>query len=492
MRHNSDLFELIKSLNKNEKRYFRLYASMQSGNKNYLKLFSAVEKLHLYDEKKLREIYKKENFINQLAYTKNYLYELIIKSLASYNSERSVDSRIHLMISECKVLFSKALFRQYFRAISKAKKYALKHERFGYYLQILDMEKVIIKKEEIQTEKSDLIYKEAVTALEKIKNIFDYSRLASKVNIIYREYGTTRGQKQENELSGILTDPLLININNAQCERSKESFYRIYEIINNARADYTETLKSVEMRKKVVDNSPGPFKDYIIDLNSDIIFSMLNTYMNLNMFGEAEKYMKLYYNTLTQQPADRIEFEIYSIFFKFRLHIRKGDIKKAAKLIPVLETILETYRNKLLIDLELNILFTIIKCRILENNFDMALRSANRLMTHPLLDKRADYETYTRILNLIIHYELGNYSLLKYLIISTYRYLYKREKKFRLESVLLDFIRKIPDVKNEEILKFSFISLKRKLEELKKDEYEKNAFEYFDFVEWINGKITSK
>jgi len=296
--------------------------------------------------------------------------------------------------------------------------------------------------------------------------------------------------KQENEINNILNNPLMKDNNNALSSRAKESFYRVYEIINNTKADYPKTLEALEMRKEVVENNPASFEDNIIDSRSDILFSIMNTYLNMNMFNEAEKYLKLYYSTLTAHPADKIDYDIFSTFVRFQVYLKKGEIKKASRLVPLLEKILADYRNKMLIDLELHIRFTIIKCRILEKNFSQALKSVNLLLTHPLLNKRADYETYTKILNLIIHYELGNYSLLKYLIISTYRYLYKHEKKFRLETVVLEFIRKIPYVKSDEGLRYSFSLCKKKLVKLKNDEYEKNAFEYFDFLEWINGKIS--
>lgn len=486
----SSLFSLVKSLNKNEKRYFRLFSSMQSGNKNYLDLFNAVEKEKSYDESRFRDKYRNEKFVSQLAYNKNYLYRLIIKCLAFYSTESSVESKIQLMITECRILFSKAMYREYFSAIDKAKKYALKYERFGFFLHILDMEKVIIRKEELQTDKSASLYAEAVSALDKIKNVFDYSLLSSRILNNYREYGTSRGTKQDAEISTINNNPLMLDTNKAISRRAKETYYRIHEIISGTRADYFKTIEYLEQRLKVVEKTPEPFEDYIIDTRSDILFSIMNTYLNMNMFAEAEKYLKLFYGTLTRHHADKIDYDIFSTFMRFQVYLKKGEIKKATRLIPVLEKILVDYKNKMLIDLELHIRFTIIKCRILEKNFSQALKSVNLLLAHPLLNKRADYETYTKILNLVIHYELGNYSLLKYLMISTYRYLYKHEKKFRLETIVLEFIRKAPDLKSEEGLRFGFIRFKKKLEKLKNDEYEKNAFEYFDFLEWINSKIS--
>ena len=64
------------------------------------------------------------------------------------------------------------MYPRYFKTIAKAKTLALKYERFGYYLQILDMEKIIIRKEEIQKDKIKQIYREAFTAIEPAYQYF--------------------------------------------------------------------------------------------------------------------------------------------------------------------------------------------------------------------------------------------------------------------------------------------------------------------------------
>jgi hypothetical protein len=445
--------------------------------------------MNIYNESDLVVKYKKEKFVKQLAYTKNYLYEQIMKSLTQFNNESSVDIKIHRMLSACKILFRKTLYRQYFEAIKRAKAFALKHERFGYYLQILDMEKVIIPKEEIQTEKHAAIYREALDALKMMKSIFDYSYLAGRVLVNFREYGTSRGEKQETEINEIINNHLIKDFSNAKCDRARDSYYRVLELISNTHADYERTLKYLEMRHSIITANPLPFKDYIVDSDSDILFSIITACLSMNRLDDAEHYLKIYKKDLIRNKSDESDFNIFSQYINFQILIKKKEIRKAVKMIPALYNNLVIFKNKILMDIELGILFNIVKCRILEKNFTAALKAVNGLLAHPYLDKRADYESYARMLNLIIHFELGNYDLLNYLLVSVYRYLYKREKKYRLETIMLDFIRKIHDVKNEDMLVFRFKSLRNSLKKLKQDEYEKNAFEYFDFLEWVEGKI---
>ena len=50
MKPSTELFSLIKSLTKSEKRFFKLNSALQAGDKNYLKIFDFVEAQHKYDE----------------------------------------------------------------------------------------------------------------------------------------------------------------------------------------------------------------------------------------------------------------------------------------------------------------------------------------------------------------------------------------------------------------------------------------------------------
>ena len=44
-----ETYELIKSLTKSEKRYFKLYCKFQQGNKSYLYLFDILEKQNTFN-----------------------------------------------------------------------------------------------------------------------------------------------------------------------------------------------------------------------------------------------------------------------------------------------------------------------------------------------------------------------------------------------------------------------------------------------------------
>src|SRR6476661_3273955 len=109
---NSDiLFQLVHSLEKSEKRNFKLYIKRNSANADLkiIELFDALEKLHEYDEaallKKLSSIKKQ-----QLSNTKAHLYKQLLASLRLIRSSDSIDLQLHEQLDYARILYNKGLY----------------------------------------------------------------------------------------------------------------------------------------------------------------------------------------------------------------------------------------------------------------------------------------------------------------------------------------------------------------------------------------------
>src|SRR2546423_12681940 len=123
-KHSSDqLFRLIKSLTKSEKRYFKLFASRHTiGEKNdYVVLFEAIDSQEEYDEKKLMKNFK-HAFQSPSAIAKARLYEIILRSLDAYHANSSIDVEIRKLLHYSEILFKKSLYKDSDKALSKAKR----------------------------------------------------------------------------------------------------------------------------------------------------------------------------------------------------------------------------------------------------------------------------------------------------------------------------------------------------------------------------------
>lgn len=490
MSKNSELFELIKSLNKSEKRYFKLYTSLQKGNKLYLDLFNKIEKQKTYNEKSLLKIFNDNG--GKLAFNKNYLRKIIFRSLEAYNMANSVDGNLQRLILRCKILFNKSLYKQYFSAIKKAKQFALKYERFGYFLEILEMEKMYIKKQEIKWASDDSLCDEAQNAIEQISNSYVYSRLIRSLFTIYRSTGTSRIAGHEDLVKSIASNNYMSSISNAKSQRAKMTFYRINEIINKIKADHESVIICAENMLYTINQNPYPFEDFIVNFRSDAIFSIISSSIKSGKLENAEKEIEKLKKIKTVLPSEKTDNELAIVYYQLEIYLKKYDVKKINESIQLLEHLTVKYKDKIESDQELMIHFKLICAFITKEDFPRALSKANYLLNHSLLVTRTDIESFTRILLLIIHYEMRNYALLPYLIRSTYRFLIRNEKLFKLESLVITFLRKLAEVKNEDELNFLFFALHKEMQKLRNDGFEKNAFEYFDFARWIERKTDKK
>ena len=109
------------------------------------------------------------------------------------------------------------------------------------------------------------------------------------------------------------------------------------------------------------------------------------------------------------------------------------------------------------------------------------------------MDQRSDLQCLARIISIIVNYELGKEDLLEYTVKSAYRFLYKKNKLYQIESILLDFMRKtMPKIHTQKQLIDAFLKLRTLIIDAHKDPFERNMLHYFDFISWLESKIESR
>src|SRR5690606_17391658 len=114
------LFQLVKSLSKAEKRNFTLYVKRLNSNEEvkFLKLFEVIDKLSDFDEsqilKHMRGVGK-----SQFANLKRYLYSQILISLRLLYNDREQDIQIREQIDYARILYAKGLYFQSLRPVER-------------------------------------------------------------------------------------------------------------------------------------------------------------------------------------------------------------------------------------------------------------------------------------------------------------------------------------------------------------------------------------
>ncbi len=128
------LFELIQSLSKSEKRYFKVFTSSHKENNNYVKLFDAIHAQKEYDETLILKQFENEDFVRQFSVAKNYLLSLILKSLSNFHSKAKKSIELNDYLTEIEILYWKGLYKLSSKRIKQGKKIAEKYQMTHYLL----------------------------------------------------------------------------------------------------------------------------------------------------------------------------------------------------------------------------------------------------------------------------------------------------------------------------------------------------------------------
>ena len=112
-RSKDELFQLIKTLEKAEKRNFKLYVRRNSAadDLKIIQLFDALDKMEHYEEEgllKRNPDIKKQ----QLSNLKAHLYKQILASLRIIRQEDNIDIQLHEQLDNARVLYNKGLYNQ--------------------------------------------------------------------------------------------------------------------------------------------------------------------------------------------------------------------------------------------------------------------------------------------------------------------------------------------------------------------------------------------
>ena len=120
------------------------------------------------------------------------------------------------------------------------------------------------------------------------------------------------------------------------------------------------------------------------------------------------------------------------------------------------------------------------------------MRQTNEILNDLRFKVRADLLSATRLLNLLIHYELKNDFTIEYLAKNTLSYLRKKDRLFKVEDELIRFILNHQKVQNMQDKVADLKQLSNELNKYKDHQFEGRPFGYFDFHSWAENKAKSE
>ncbi len=495
MKPSTELFKLVKSLTKSEKRFFKMSSSLQSGDKNYLKIFDAIERQYEYDEEAIKKEFKNETFIKHLPSEKNHLYRLVLKSLRSFYSEQSISSILKQEIKNVEILYSKALYKECEKFVGRAKNLAADYEKFYYWYELISWQKKLLEEAYEEGEFStnlDALVAEEELVIAKLRNLAEYQVIYSKINLIFRSGGFTRNENERKIVEDIADYHLIKGKNTALSTRAASICYYIKGLCAATNRNYADSFQFFNRTREILDNNPKIKEDsaqrYIMTMfhllrcnidscdfeNAHFFLVEIRALTEIKGFNSADVTIKIFANSYNQ------ELEINN---------KMGEFEKSILLIDEIDKKVILFKDKLSKEQELRFLYNKAYSYFGVGEYKKSLSFLIEILNDKEQTLRQDIYSFSRLLNLIIHFELENYDYLEYIIKSTNRYLSKYEKDYKMEDMLIKNIRKLSKASNNISQLEIFELMYQEINILLNDHHEQVLLEYFDISSWINSKL---
>ena len=493
-RSTDSLFQLVKSLEKSEKRNFKLYVRRNSSSNDLkiIHLFDALDKMKEYDESQLLQKNKSIKK-SQLSNIKAHLYRQLLFSLRLIKDENNIDIQLHEQMDFARILYNKGLYLQSLQLLEKMKEMAKSHNQFTYLQQALFFEKKIeglFITRSIQ-DKAEQLSHEADDVNLHLTTVNQLSNLSLQLYGWYIKHGHARNEKDVTELKEFWEK------NFPEESRQSTGFYERLYLYQSfcwyafIQQDFLQYYRQTQKWVDLFDEFP-PMYDLEPAHYIKGIHNLMNAHFvlrNTKKLGLAiEQFEKFSHRKVVKEnDINRILVFNYLATARINKHFLEGSFTEGLKIVPYIEDKLKEY--ELFMDKHRVLVFYYkIACLYFgAGKNEKAIDYLNKIINWKV-NLRSDIQCYARLLQLIAHYELGNFELLEYLTKSTYLFMAKMESLSAVEVEIFHFLRRSLRM-NAHALKPEFEKLLDKLKSYEQSHFETRAFSYLDVISWLESKI---
>jgi hypothetical protein len=457
------LFQLIRSMTKAEKRYFKVNSTHTIGEKNnYMRLFDAMDKLEEFDDLKFRQKFKKEPFVKYLAAEKNYLYELILKTLRAFRSDKSRYIKLLGLVQDIDLLHEKRLYEDCDKRIKKAQKLANELNFFHINGLLIDWKFLLASKLEEDTPKEliDSYHDEVNKNARLLNNYYEYKKLKNEIQIISKKNLSILQPADQEKFNKILESNYLKNPELAESFIAKQEYYtmmgRVYGIEKSFLEQYKVRLQHVQL----FDGYPDMKEEY----PSYYKFALTNFLIIAIRVNDFEGYEKTIDKMgLGNGPDDFNELKVVKMGGNQMFYLMNNSRwPEALKLSKVLEDMIVRYKLSIPWSETITMKYNVGCLHFIIGNFSEA---ADRF-DYVINEKEVTYVGQilaSRILHVVSHFEISPPTVVEYLLGSAMRFSNKLQHNNPFNDIILKGIKRMLRAADKKETKHSMTLLRDEL-----------------------------
>jgi len=489
-----DVFVLVKSLTKAEKRSFRLFAERIQDTESlaYMQLFDLLDKQKVIDESFIKSKLKVSS--NKYSNLKRHLHEQILISLRHISKNKKPGIKTREYIDFAYVLYGKGLHLQALKILSKAKNLAIKTHNDFSLLTILEFEKLIHSRHITRSEKElpKQLMKESLEKVSEIHSRIELSNLRMDLHQFYIEHGHVKNESEEHDVKEKFASnlPALKGQKRGMMEsiHLNQAFVWYYYILNDFKNCYKHSKKWIEQFQN---NSELKSRDSNLYLRG--YHYLLTSAYNLKKSDDYAGYLNHLEEFRTENYSKfNLNTKILSFLYvhqgRMNLHFLQGTFEQGTKSIKTTLSRLDRYKSKLDEHKVMIFHFKIAWMYIGNNEPGKSIAYLQSIINMSNITLRKDIQAYARLMFLMAHYDLENDELLPSIIRSYQKFFEKHKITNKVQNLIFAFFKEImkaPLLNRKDIQKKYLKELKL----LENNKYEKRAFLYLDAVSWLESKI---
>jgi len=488
------LFSLIKSLSKSEKRQFKLYVGRLGGNAeaNFITLFNLLDRVSSYtDDLILKKTKIKKQ---QISNTKAHLYKQILVSLRFNPVHQNVRSQIREQFDFAAILYGKGLYNQSLKILERAKELAINNGENNLAYEIVEFEKVIESQyitRSLSNRADELTEQAKELSLRNIR-ISKLSNLSLQLYSLMLKEGYVKDIVDAKKVSTYFNKRLPKYVLSDLGFKEKLFLYKAYLWHSLIMQDFVSSYKYSQKWVDLFQDNPAMKQQ-----NPVFYLKGLNYLLeSLFLIKQRTKFNKVLKNLETDILEQNIKLNdnTRTLIFhyynqnKLNLFFLEGKFTKGLEFVPIILKEISEFESK--IDAHhIMVFYYKIGCLYFgAGKNEECIFYLDKIIKNKDLKMREDLLCFTRVLNLVAHYEAGlDYNIEK-LIVSTYKFLLKMNDLHDVQRKMIAFLKNLSNIYPQDLRK-EFIKLHEELIQYENHPHEKRAFLYLDILSWLESKI---
>jgi len=493
MKKSRQLHQLIHSMGKSEKRYFKINSPKESSI--YLKLFDAILEQEEYDVEPLKSLLVAEGILSPLTRLQHHLYNLVLKNLAGFHATHHPRYEVMEAIKHYIILRDRGLHKQGRVLLQKGLIQAKENNYYGLVLEICDLMEDWVTEE--GGYKKALKQKEELDSLHRrnnnyIQSVIDLKEQVYQLRLFFLQHQFARNKEQKELLLQYLIGTKEA-LNKEQNLLRKRLLLTIHIYAYYGLQDFKNLVGTEKKRLELLEQSwsrahISPFLVYAYHRN---LWWVLLSNKNYKEYGSLVKNMKdnTAFRWLANSSFYSIKLTIAKEVTLVYAEIAQHHYHQAYHRIKDLWALYEKYPNHWDTNLSVRTFILFINTTFCLGKYEESLQWLNLFEQEISQNYTLPYRNMGKVASLLIHDGLGHRKFIENGLESTRIRLYRKHDFFDVANVFLKYFKRQVKVKTPEAQKKLLLQYQAQMQQIAAQEEQKGFFILFNFVDWFDSKL---